>query len=387
MEMHVLMITRDESVLRDGSPSQAALKEKAKAATRLYVIVMNAHSRRAEARKLTDSLWIFPTNSWVPFLKIWNALYVVRHEIFYRNRLQADLITADDPVVAGFAAALLKRKYKKPLHIHVERNLFSSFYTWNSVGNAFRSLFARLLLERAESISVSQEATRLGLVERDPMLSERISLIPRYQDPHAIQAESMGEDLHVKYTQFRAILLTVAPLVAAHNLHVVIDTVAEIAKIREHVGAVIVGDGYRKWFLKRYARSRGVEDKVIFERSRDDLTSYYKTAFALVVPSLYEEYETTIEDAAAAGCPVISSPVGMAPKIIKEHVNGFLCDPKKPAEYWHAVSNMIDDPRGYSYMREQMTATMQEFMSKDSGMMAESLKKCWDDASHRARGY
>jgi glycosyltransferase involved in cell wall biosynthesis len=224
-------------------------------------------------------------------------------------------------------------------------------------------------------------------VKHDPLLAERITLVPRYQDPQAILNESMGEDLHIKYTQFRAILLTVVPLVAEHNIHVVIDTIAEIAKIRQNIGAVIVGDGYRRWFLKRYAASRGVADKVVFEKSRDDLTSYYKTAFALVVPSLYEEYETTIEDAAAAGCPVISSPVGMAPKIIKEHVNGFLCDPKKPEEYWHAVSNMIDDPRGYAYMRQQMTLAMQEYVSKDSGEHLGSIKKCWDDATHRARGY
>jgi glycosyltransferase involved in cell wall biosynthesis len=385
--MHVLLITREEGILRDGSPAQEALKEKAKAAGRTYVIVMNSQSRPGQARRIGESIWIFPTNSFLPFMKIFDALYLVRHEIFYRNNLQADLISADDPVVAGFAAVLVKRKYNKPLHIHVDRNIFASFYVWHSLFNAFRSTFARIMLERANAISVSREPIREGIVERDPLLSEKITVIPRYQDPQAIINERMGEDLHVKYTQFRAILLVVAPLVAEHNIHIAIDTVAEIAKIRQNIGVVIVGDGYRRWFLKRYARARGVEDKVIFEGSRSDLTSYYKTAFALLVTSQYEEYETTIEDAAAAGCPVISSSVGMAPKIIKDHVNGFLCDPKNPAEYWHAVSNMIDDPRGYAYMRDQMRQTMQQFIATDAPAQSILLKKCWDEAVFKARGF
>src|SRR4051812_28054493 len=88
--MNVLVVTNDEEVLKEGSTARTLLLQQAKEVNRLIVVVMNGPSAPAVATKVTDTLWIFPTNSTVPMLKIFNAVHLVRNEFFFRNRFQAD---------------------------------------------------------------------------------------------------------------------------------------------------------------------------------------------------------------------------------------------------------------------------------------------------------
>jgi len=189
------------------------------------------------------------------------------------------------------------------------------------------------------------------------------------------------------YTQFRAILLVVAPLVREHQVHVAIDALARISKDYHNIGLVIVGDGPRKWFLRRYASTRGVASSVFFEKPRADLTSYYKSAFALLVTSPYEEYETVLEDAAAAGCAIITSPVGVAPKLIEHRKNGFICDPKEPTEYANAVASLLDSEHDRSEIRRNIVLSAQAYMVKDKDAHLRERKKSWEEAITRVRGY
>jgi glycosyltransferase involved in cell wall biosynthesis len=385
--MNVLMITRDADVLRDGSPAQAFVKEQARSTNRLMVVVLNSHHRYSVARKVNRSLWLFPTNSWLPFFKVWNALYLVRHEIYFKKRLQTDLVVANDPLTSAFVACLVAYRYKKPLHIYVPNNVFAKTYARRSIWNAFRSAFARMMVGRASTVSVAQETTRALIINRDPVMAERVVYVPPFIDVTATQAQELGDDLHLIYTQFRALILVVAPLVREHNVHIAIEALAKISKDYQRIGLVIVGDGPRKWFLRRQASILGVSDRVMFERPRANLTSYYKTAFAFMVTSLYEAYETTIEDAAAAGCAIITSRVGAAPQLVEHRKNGFLCDPKNAGDYANAVAYLLDSEHTRQEIKRNIILSAQAYMVKDKDAHLLTFQKSWEQAIHTAHGY
>jgi glycosyltransferase involved in cell wall biosynthesis len=384
--MHVLMITSDAEVLRDGSPQQAAIKEQALLTSRLMVIVMNSYWHRSNARKISDSLWVFPTNSWFPFLKILDAMRLIRQEIFYRNKLQADLIVANDPFTSAMAAVLEARKYKKPMHIYVAQNLFTFYYTTRSPITLFKSTLARVLLGFANTVSVAHESIRTSLIRLDPSYAERVTCIALSAEEIAGQAHS-NFDLHEKYTQFRALLLVVAPFTVEHNITLAIDVLKQVLRDHAHVGLVIVGSGWGKLWLRYYALREEVSRSVMFETPRDDMVPVYKSAFALLVPSHFTAFETTIEDAAAAGCAVISSPVGIAPKLIKNKENGFICNPNHMLDFADAVNTLLNNEVLRSSMRKKISESAKAMMTPASEEHMLSRKKAWEAAITSARGY
>jgi len=386
--MNVLMVTSDVDVLHDGSAAQSLLKEQATITNRLMVVVMNGHSAWSAPRKVSDSLWLLPTNSWAPFLQIFDALYIVRHEIFFQNHLQADMIVANDPVGAGVAGYWIASRYKKPFHVHVGRNLFAPSYLGLSLWHWSRSVLARIVVGRAYTVSVRDEKTREALVRMDARFADRTTVVPRYIDVAAIQTKEIApaDDLHLKYTQFRAIMLVVAPLDRDQNIELAIQSLTEVSKFYHHIGLVIVGDGPRKGSLKSYAQKLGVADSVIFEPMRDDLISYYKSAHLLMVPSPHDAYETVIEDAAASGCAIVSSSVGIAPIIIEHEKSGFLCDPKVPSGFWNAADALIRNTPLWTEVKKNISPAIQAYMSKDKGEHLNLYRTAWESSMRLSRG-
>ena len=55
---------------------------------------------------------------------------------------------------------------------------------------------------------------------------------------------------------------------------------------------------------------------MVFEGWQENLISYYKTANLFLLSSNYEGYGMTLLEAAAAGCPIISTDVGIAGELL-----------------------------------------------------------------------
>jgi len=359
--MNVLLVTNESDALVEGSPAQLALIEKAKAADRLMVVVMNSFWHRQQPRKVGESLWIFPTNALIRPLQLLFVMRVVRREIFFRNHLQADIISGSDPFFCGIAANILAVRYRKPLHLAVVGNPLSSLAT-RSISRLIKYIFARIVIPYGDALTIDDEGTYAILQKIDASYKERATLIPRFYDVDAAQKDD-GEDLHVKYTQFRAVFLVVGPLVRQYNIHVAVQAIAESSKYYQNIGLVIVGSGPRKAMLERYARSLGIGERVKFEQPRADLTSYYKTCYALIMPAFTESFGTTLEEAAAAGTAIISSPVGIAPRIIESGTSGFLCDPKDPKEFFKAVDALVYSPAMRTQMKTGIVEKMRAYMN------------------------
>ena len=78
--------------------------------------------------------------------------------------------------------------------------------------------------------------------------------------------------------------------------------------------------------LKKLCVTLNINDRVTFIGSvpQDELINWYSKGDIFVYPSLYENFGQPILEAAAAGLPIISTPVGVAQEIITENETGFL---------------------------------------------------------------
>ena len=75
----------------------------------------------------------------------------------------------------------------------------------------------------------------------------------------------------------------------------------------------------RRWQL-------GVADRVLFLGPRHDPVPFLRASDFFVLPSAYEANALVVLEALAAGLPVIATPVGFAPEVVVDGVNGFLVE-------------------------------------------------------------
>ncbi len=80
--------------------------------------------------------------------------------------------------------------------------------------------------------------------------------------------------------------------------------------------------------LKTLSRDLGIEDRVSFAgpQKPEALAAFYEAADVFVYPSLYENFGQPMLEAAAAGLPLVATPVGVARELVQNGETGFLTD-------------------------------------------------------------
>lgn len=95
---------------------------------------------------------------------------------------------------------------------------------------------------------------------------------------------------------------------------------------------VIVGDGPLRSTLEFERNSLGLNDIVHMPGyiQYDALPAFYHAARCFILPSTVEQWGLVVNEAMAAGCPVlVSERAGCVPELVKDGQNGFHFDPDK----------------------------------------------------------
>lgn len=128
-------------------------------------------------------------------------------------------------------------------------------------------------------------------------------------------------------------LLAVARLIPQKNLGFLLDAYALYASVDSAatLPLVIVGDGPERAMLEARIRSLSLEPLVSMPgfRQYDELPAIYAGARAFILPSVSETWGLAVNEAMAAGLPVlVSASCGCATDLVQEGVNGFTFDPR-----------------------------------------------------------
>lgn len=340
--MHVLVVTSDQNVLREGSIEREDLKKYAALVDRLVVVVLHMGIHAADPQKAGDHFWIIPVRS----LGLWAvraAIRAVRRELYFQGTLHVDVVVAQEPGLAGIVGYRIARRYKKPLHLFIKENLFSSRMPGRGLLTPLRAALARLLARRAQGLCVGSEAVHTALADIDTEIADRAIVTPFCIDVQALQNEPVRVDLAVKYPRFKFIVLMVAPFVEEQNIETGIAAFVDVVREYEHAGLVIVGKGWRRWRLARVAKRLGLRDRVVFEEPTPNISSYFKTSQLFLETAFYEEFDDVLSKAAAARCAVVTTDVGMARVIVKDGESGFICDAHDPKTFAAAMVKLLRD--------------------------------------------
>jgi glycosyltransferase involved in cell wall biosynthesis len=104
---------------------------------------------------------------------------------------------------------------------------------------------------------------------------------------------------------------------------------------------LVVGSGDHEHALKELTKTHGVEDRVIFTGSRDDIPDLLALSDVFVLPTLGEALPTVLAEAMAAQKPIVVSNVGGVPEMVEDGRNGLLVAPANPEQLSTACLQLL----------------------------------------------
>ncbi|HYW65833.1 MAG TPA: N-acetyl-alpha-D-glucosaminyl L-malate synthase BshA [Candidatus Dormibacteraeota bacterium] len=109
----------------------------------------------------------------------------------------------------------------------------------------------------------------------------------------------------------------------------ILDAVEIFAMVRARMKAklVMIGDGPDRPAAEAMARTRGIEDDVIFLGKQNDVIAKLGLADLFLLPSRLESFGLAALEAMACEVPVIATNVGGIPEVVEHGVDGYLVEP------------------------------------------------------------
>jgi glycosyltransferase involved in cell wall biosynthesis len=208
--------------------------------------------------------------------------------------------------------------------LDVQHEVFPEFFSRAEL--AYRRRVYGWTVRRSRIVITISEHAREALIER------------LHLEPGRVRAIHLAVD-HDRFTpdgRAREPFLLYPANAWKHKNHErLLAAYAEVRRERPELGLVLTGVGHDRLSLPDGAESRG-------HVSLDELVELYRSAAALVYPSLYEGFGIPCVEAMACGCPVAASAVASIPEVCGDAAVYF--DPLDPASIAEGIRTVLDRP-------------------------------------------
>jgi len=121
-------------------------------------------------------------------------------------------------------------------------------------------------------------------------------------------------------------------LSAEKGVHLFVQALPAILRNHKNLRVCIGGDGSLKGSIKPLLEEEGISDRIDLPGwiSHDELPGYFNRLQLLVLPSSTEGLPNIMLEAMACGTPVLATPVGAIPDVIKDGITGFIMENNSP---------------------------------------------------------
>jgi len=146
-----------------------------------------------------------------------------------------------------------------------------------------------------------------------------------------------------------------------------------VEKLNRRYDLFIVLTGPARGYVKRRLEKAGVPYLHRFLAQPDDAAEYYKALDLYLVTSREEGGPKSILESLASGVPLVSTKTGMAPDIINDGENGFLCDVDQVDEIVKKSSVVLENKAKTQKIVEKGQVTVRRY---DWTCVAQQYEHC-----------
>jgi glycosyltransferase involved in cell wall biosynthesis len=326
-------------------------------------------------RVLHENVFVHPA----PGHRALQALFVRRQGAALAAERAYDLIVSHDYGVFynGVGAWLLSRRTGIPFvsEIHHVEGYPRAATTRERLYRGLARLYIRWVWRRAVAIRTVNATELPGLLRSLGVPSEKIVVLP---------------SLYLDLAVFRPLpdapkeidVLLVGRLVPSKGIPTLLEALARVRQTRPEVRASILGNGPLKAALERRIAELDLTENVELLaqlESADDVARLYNRARVLVCASTAEGGPRVTAEAMACGVPVISTPVGVMPDLVRDSENGLLFQ-WDAAELAAELELLLADDGLRERLGEAGRESVQGF---DAASMTAELAACYRSLSGR----
>lgn len=300
----ILFLGTDRGVFVKGSAVQERLLSYGVLAERVIYII--ATKGKKYQRIDIGNVSFIPTQSLFSFMHPIGFLVQI-----LRNARRGDIISPQDPGYLGLIAWFSSRIIRMKLYVQLHTDILSPYYRIDRK-HTIEQYIARFIVRRADKIRVVSTKIEQSV---SPISPVPISVIPIYTPLRAVTHKT--SDVFT--------FLVLARLEKEKNITSVIEAFATVCKSYPATELHIAGTGQQQTMLQEKVRSLGISDRVCFLGWVDNTVELLALADAFIQNSWFEGYGLALVEALAAGVPTVSTEVGVAPDLIRDSENSYLC--------------------------------------------------------------
>ena len=245
--MKILMISTDVQVFSAQTAIRKRITGYGEIFDELHVIVLSPRSDNVQSEKISPNVWIYSTNSFNKFTRIYDAIILGRQVIkTTKMKHNQDVITCQDPFETAICGFCLKKLFKINLQIQVHTDFLTPNFYRESIKNKIRVLLAKFFLVRADCVRVVSDCLVDKLKSANYKFKTEPVVLPIFVDVQKIKTMPIRTDLHKKYPQFSKIILVASRLSREKNIPLAVNAFHQIlnqAKKETTYGLLIVGSG------------------------------------------------------------------------------------------------------------------------------------------------
>ncbi len=330
----------------------------------LFSVTYSKKSQKLINKKLSDNVFVFPTNSSNPISFVWDA-WALAKDICQKNEI--DLVLTQDPFLTAWVGVLLKKKFGCKLLIHFHGDFFAN-EQWRQEAwpNRWLLLLGQWTVKQADALRVMSQGIKDKLINFG-LKENIIRVIPTPVD--LAKFDNFSE------VDFRPHdVLSVGRLVAAKDFPTLIAAAKIVASKYPDFHLKIIGNGPELNNLKSLASGCSFIN-IVGALDHDNLPIEYNQCAIFVLSSTNESFGKVLVEANACAKPVVATATTGAQSIIQDAYNGYLVPIGNPLAMAEKIMYLFEHPAEAKAMGQNGQKLVRELYNDNTA----KIVQFWSD--------